>query len=66
MKTVKSDLKSLQKKSNEPNGVPKSLKAFSAAQKEYAENRKSQKRMQKKILKKEKYLLKKEKKRKKS
>ena len=40
--------KKLAKKSNEPNGVPKSLKAFSAAQKEYAENRKSQKRMQKK------------------
>ena len=58
--------KKLAKKSNEPNGVPKSLKAFSAAQKEYAENRKSQKRMQKKILEKDKYLLKKEKKRKKS
>ena len=57
--------KKLAKRSYEAKGVPKSLKAFSAAQKEYAENRKSQKRKQKKFLEEEKYLLKREKKRKK-
>lgn len=39
--------------------IPKSLVAFSKAQKEYAEERKSQKRKQKKIEKQEQYLAKK-------
>lgn len=41
------------------NGIPKSLVAFSKAQKEYAEERKSQNRKQKKIEKQEQYLAKK-------
>ena len=41
-------------------GIPKSLTAFSKAQKEYAEERKAQNRKQKKIEAEEKYLAKKE------
>lgn len=46
-------------------GIPKSLTAFSKAQKEYAEERKAQSRKQKKIEAKEKYLAKREQKKKK-
>ena len=43
-------------------GVPKSLKAFSETQKEYAKERKTMNRKQKKLEEKEKYLLKQKKK----
>lgn len=43
-------------------GIPKSLTAFSAAQKEYAQERKKQNREQKKLEEKQKYLLKQNKK----
>lgn len=46
--------------------IPKSLKAFSKAQKEYAEEKKARNRKQRKILEKEKYLLKKSKKKQKT
>lgn len=49
-------------KSRTGGGVPKSLVAFSKAQKEYAQERKSQNRKQKKLEEKQKYLLKQEKK----
>ena len=44
----------------EQGNIPKSFKAFSKAQKEYAEERKAQNRKQKKIEAREKYLAKKE------
>ena len=46
-------------------GIPKSLLAFSKAQKEYAQERKAQKRKQKKLEEKEKYLVKHERKKRK-
>ncbi|MBQ0038908.1 MAG: DUF2992 family protein [Treponema sp.] len=53
--------KKLAKSTSEKGGIPKSLVAFSKAQKEYAQERKAQNRKQKKIEEKEKYLAKKEK-----
>ena len=49
-------------KSKAGSGIPKSLVAFSKAQKEYAQARKSQNHKQKKVVEKQKYLLKQEKK----
>ena len=58
--------KKLAKESGKRAGnIPKSFKAFSKAQKEYAEERKSQNRKQKKIEVREKYLAKKEQKKRK-
>ena len=54
--------KKLAKAEKNNGGIPKSLKAFSEAQKEYAEERKKQNRKQKKLEEKEKYLLKQKKK----
>lgn len=60
-KKTKIRFKKLAKSCNEKSGIPKSLTAFSKAQKEYAQERKSQSRKQKKIEARKKYLAKKEK-----
>ena len=64
-KRAKIRFKKLAKSESKTGGIPKSLLAFSKAQKEYAQERKAQKRKQKKLEEKEKYLVKHERKKRK-